>query len=170
MSKEHLAETIQRLHEIIEPELSAEGFELVELELKGGRGGYSHLLRLTIDSLNRESYVPQPGANDGVTLDDCVRVSKFLGPVLDVQDVLGGSYEFEVSSPGVDRVLTKPTHFEKAVGQTVRIKTRVPVGGETFFIAPLVSAGADSFELKVGDGQLTVPYRHVKKANMEFQF
>ena len=170
MASEQLAETLTRLHDIVEPALEDEGYELIELELKGGHRGRGRLLRLTIDALGRTSYVPQRGQADGVTLDDCVRVSKLLSPLLDAEDALPGAYEFQVSSPGVDRVLTKPAHFEKAVGQKIRVKTRVPVKGETFFIAPLLSAGGESFDIKVGDTLVSVPYRHVKQANLEFDF
>ncbi len=173
---EHLAETIQRIQAVIEPVLEREGFELVELEYK--RGSKRFLLRVTIDRLGRTSFAPPardaadgegPGAG-GVTIVDCVRVTKLLSPVLDVEDVVPGAYTFEVSSPGVNRPLKTAAHFRMALGQKVRVKTRVPVAGQSFFIAKLVDADDERLVLEGKSGPIEVPYRHVSKANLEYEF
>ena len=176
---EHIAETVQKLHELIEPVLEREGLELVDLEFarKGGkRGGFR--LKLLIDRAGRTSYAPQRSADGSleegsVTIDDCVRMSKAIGPLLDVEDVIDAAYDFEVSSPGVNRPLRRPVHFQRAVGHRVRVKTRVPLGdGPTnFFIERLASADDEGIVLALAKkGEIPIPYRLISKANLEFDF
>ncbi len=175
---EHLAETVQRLHDLIEPVLEESGLELIDLQFsrKGGkRGGYR--LKLIIDRAGRTSYAPQRSADGtlteaGVTIDDCVKASKTLGPLLDVEDVIAGAYDFEVSSPGVNRLLKRPEHFALALNQTIRVKTRVPVGDSdsTFYIETLASADDEGITLALKRGELTIPYRLIAKATLEYEF
>ncbi len=171
MAADHIAETLERLAEAIAPIVEREGFELFDMELK--RSSKGHLLRVTIDVQGRESYPEAAGraaAGETVGIHDCVRVAKALGPVLDVEDLVPGKYTLEVSSPGVNRVLKTPRHFELAVGRKVRVKTRIPVEGESFFIAPLVAADADRVVLDVRGSEVEVPYRLVSRAILEAEF
>jgi ribosome maturation factor RimP len=104
------------LEELIEPTVVNLGYELSDLELKlGGRDG---IVRVFIDK------------PEGVDLTDCEIVSKQLSAVLDVEDPLPGHYTLEVSSPGLDRKLTKPSHFQRFLGETVRVKLRFPLAGD----------------------------------------
>jgi len=170
MPQEQLAETMDKIQGVIEPVLQDEGFEIIELELKSGNRGGT-LLRLTIDTLGRESYAGKAGEGpSGVTIDDCARVSRLLSPSLDVEDLIASNYEFQVSSPGVNRPLTKPRHFELAKGLKVRVKTRVPVDGANFYIAPLIDANESDIALEVKGERLEIPLRFVSKANLEYEF
>ena len=154
--------------------LGDEGFEVVVCALK--KSGKGHKLEIVIDVLGRETYAPPERGADGelsgesVTVDDCAKVSRALGPELDVADLVPNAYRLEVSSPGVNRPLVTPSHFQRAVGLRVRVKTRVPVAGETFRIAPLVSADDDELVLEGPDGPVAIPYRHVARANVEYEF
>jgi ribosome maturation factor RimP len=170
MAQEQLAETIDRIQNVLEPVLAGEGFELIELQYKrGSRGGA--LLRLTIDTLGRDSYVGKAGEGpSGVTIDDCARVSRLLSPALDVEDLITSKYDFEVSSPGVNRPLTKPRHFQLAKGLNIRVKTRVPVDGANFYIAPLIDANEFDIALEVKGERLEIPLRFVSQANLEYEF
>ena len=174
MSNEHIAETLDRLHQIVGEVVAREGFELVDLELSGGKR--RRRLRVMIDRAGRTSYAPPERGRDGlegteaqVGIRDCVRVSKALSPVLDVEDPILSAYDLEVSSPGVDRPLKTTQHFQIAVGHTVRIKTRVPIDGESFFIAPLIRTDDDGVFLSVRDGETHIPFRHIRKARLEVQ-
>ncbi|HUL81186.1 MAG TPA: ribosome maturation factor RimP, partial [Gammaproteobacteria bacterium] len=111
-----MAQTVdkERLIELIEPPLAALGFELADLDAHLGRRG---LLRIFID---REQ---------GVTLEDCERVSEQLGAWLDVEDPLPGSYVLEVSSPGFDRRLRTLAHFARFAGQRAKVELRDAHGG-----------------------------------------
>jgi len=96
------------------------GLEVVEVELRGG--GKSRMLRIVID---------KPA---GVTHEDCADLSREVGTILDVEDIMpGGSYLLEVSSPGLDRSLTQAADFERFVGSRVKLTTRNPVNGERHF-------------------------------------
>ena len=170
MAQEQLAETLDRLHGVIVPVLEAEGFELIDLEYKRGQRG-GGLLRLIIDTAGRVSYAGRSGEGpSGVTLDDCVRVSRLLSPTLDVEDLINDKYDFQVSSPGVNRPLTKPEHFRLACGHNVRIKTRVPVEGSNFFIAPLLEATDSAISLELKGESVEIPLRFISKANLEYEF
>ncbi|BCR04824.1 ribosome maturation factor RimP [Desulfuromonas versatilis] len=85
------------------------GFELVDLEYK--REGRDWVLRLFMDK------------EGGVTLDDCVDVSREVGALLDVEDLIETAYRLEVSSPGLDRPLKKPQDYERFAGRLVKVKT-----------------------------------------------
>lgn len=110
-----MAITRQALAELLEPVVEGLGFELVDLELhlSGGRG----LVRVFIDS------------SAGVKLDDCEAVSRQVGSVLDVADPIKSDYRLEVSSPGLDRRLVKPAHFDRFAGAEVQLKLRRMIDG-----------------------------------------
>src|SRR5690606_14657058 len=96
------------------------GFEFVELERAGSKA--RPILRLRID---------RPGATpgNGVTVEDCTRVSRALEAWLDGEDVLGGRYVLEVSSPGIERPLVKRRDFERFTGEEIAVKGRGPLAG-----------------------------------------
>ena len=130
--------TSEELRDLLEPSVEALGYELIDLELRtGARNG---LLRLFIDG------------PDGIGLDDCEAVSRQVSAVLDVEDPVPGNYTLEVSSPGLDRALTKPAHFQRFTGEDVRIKLRTPVDGRRNFRGALRAADDESIEVEV-DGQ-----------------
>ena len=175
MATERLAETIERIEALLQPLLAAEGFELVELDLN--RGPQRHLLRLTIDRAGRTRYfgsakeAREHGTeDDSVGITDCTRVSKLISPLLDVEDLIPTAYTLEVSSPGVNRPLQTEHHFKVAQGLMVRIKTRAPVAGESFFIAKLIEASDEGVALDVRGNRVEIPYRLIQKANVEYQF
>ncbi len=172
MAREQLAETVQRLHELVEPVLEREGFELVAIEYSPH--GKVRTLRVLMDIGGRTDFRPQRDAEGGllggVDVDACARVSRALAPVLDVEDVVAGAYHLEVSSPGIDRPLVKPADFERAAGMKVRVKTRVPVEGHKVLVGRLTDADDDGLALEVGAKQMQVPYRLIAKANLEYEF
>ena len=110
---EPAAESIAR---IVEPAIEAEGYSLVDLELRRDTGG--RVLRLFVD---------KPGGS--VTLDDCQQVSQLLSPMLDVEGLVKGRYFLEVSSPGINRRIKKKSDFERFTGSKVKIHLRSRVDG-----------------------------------------
>jgi ribosome maturation factor RimP len=111
-----MAFEIDRVRDIADRVAASRGLEIVELELRGG--GKKRMLRLTIDK------------PEGVTHDDCANVSRELGTILDVEDVMpGGSYLLEVSSPGLDRKLVSEKDYQRFIGSLVKITTRESVNG-----------------------------------------
>ena len=111
---------IERVREIAAQVGASSGVEVVEVDMRGSGG--SRMLRVFID---------KPG---GVTHEDCANVSRELSTILDVEDAVpGGSYVLEVSSPGLDRKLSRPADFERFTGSRVKLTTRTPVNGNRHF-------------------------------------
>ncbi len=121
-----MALEIERVREIAERVASSSGLELVEVEFRGG--GNSRMLRISID---------KPA---GVTHEDCANVSREVGTILDVEDAVPGAYLLEVSSPGLDRKLSRPAEFERFVGSMVKLTVREPINGNRHFEGRLESA------------------------------
>ena len=127
----------ERVHAIAERVALSSGLELVEVEFRGG--GKSRMLRFFID---------KPG---GVTHEDCANFSREVGTILDVEDaVSGGSYLLEVSSPGLDRKLFRPSHFERFNGSRVKLTTRDPVNGNRHFVGRLCGFHDGRIALEIG--------------------
>lgn len=175
MSEERFAEVITQLRSLIVPALTAEGYELVDLELK--RGTRRFMLRLTIDTSGDAPYRGTAARTedevipDAVGIEDCTRASRIVSPILDVEDVIPVAYDLEVTSPGVNRPLRRPEHFRRAVGLDVRVKTRIPVGeNESFLIATLAEVGEEGIVLDVRGRRVEIPFRIISSANIEYKF
>jgi ribosome maturation factor RimP len=152
-------EILERVRQIATPLATQEGLELVDVEF-GGSGG-RQVLRLFID---------RPG---GVSLEDCSGISRAVSAALDVEDPIAGAYDLEVSSPGLDRPLRTPEHFEKFKGSKVRVKTFGPLPeceNRKTFVGTL-QGYADGKVMVDVDGKLFhVPHGQVSKANVEAVF
>ena len=140
---------LDRVREIVERVAATSGLEVVEVELRGG--GKARMLRIVIDK-------PAASASDqiaGVTHEDCANLSREVGTILDVEDVIpGNSYLLEVSSPGLDRKLLRPADYERFTGSIVKLKTRNPVNGNQHF-----EGRVQSFH----DGRLTLELEASRK-------
>jgi ribosome maturation factor RimP len=132
-----MATTRQALLGLLEPTVTSLGFELADLELHLGRG--HGLLRIFIDS------------DKGITVDDCEAVSRQVSSVLDVADPIGGRYSLEVSSPGLDRRLVKPAHFDRFAGSEVQLRLRRLIDGRRRLQGRLISRQGDTIEIDSGD-------------------
>ena len=149
----------QRVWELTEPLALAGGLELFDVQYRpeGGRV----VVRLLLDR-----------PTGGVTIDQLARFSREAGDLLDAHDAVPGAYHLECSSPGVNRPLLRPVHWERAVGQRVRVRTRTPlVGNRRQFHGTLEAAGPDSARVVDPDaGPVTIPLADVEKANVEWDF
>ncbi len=141
-----------RLSGLIKPAVEALGYELVGVEYRRGRR--RALLRVYIDKA------------DGITLDDCERASHQVSGVLDVEDPIVEQYNLEVSSPGLDRPLFEPEHFERFAGHRVKVKMSPPVEGRRKFIGVLL--GIEDGQVRVDeDGvERRVPLESVSAARL----
>ncbi len=131
------------------------GYEVDDLELLGGGG--RTLLRITIDK------------SGGVTMDDCASFSRDLSALMDVEDPIKGRFTLEVSSPGLDRLLKKPRHYEKNLGKLVRVVPRQMVDGRNFLVGRLLEADENAIRLSVDDEEVEIPLAQVKKARLELE-
>lgn len=149
----------EKVREIATPLLVGEGLELVEVEYVREREGW--ILRMFIDK------------QGGVGLEDCTRASQAVDTVLDVEDFIPNEYHLEVSSPGLNRPLTRAEHFAKAVGKKVKVKTFGPLfePPRKNFTGMLKAADAEKVIVEVdGAGSFTLPLKDIAKANLEFEF
>ena len=137
---------------------SGTGIEIVEVQLRGA--GKARLLRVYIDK-------PQ-----GVTHGDCEIISERLGALIDAdENVLQEGYTLEVSSPGVERQLSKPRDFERVVGQKIRFGLRQPIDGQQRFEGKLTGFAGDTLEVEVAPEQiLRIPREQIQKANLKFEW
>src|SRR5580693_10483872 len=135
-----MALDVERVREIADRVAASRGLEVVEVEFLGG--GKARMLRVFLDK-------PAAGSDPlaGVTHDDCANFSREFGTILDVEDVMPGSYTLEVSSPGLDRRLIKPSDFSRFAGSRLKLTTRQPVENNRHFEGRL-----ESFK----DGRLTL--------------
>lgn len=138
--------------EMLEPGAAALGFELLEVEMASGPG--QGVLRVYIDG------------PDGISVEDCAAASQQFSAILDVEDPIPGQYTLEVSSPGLDRPLTKVSHFRAVVGQQVRVKTDVAVAGRRRFRGWLRGADPEWIEVLVDGQTYRIPLSIVAKARL----
>jgi ribosome maturation factor RimP len=154
---------VERVWEIAEPVVTQEGLEMVDIEFRREPRGM--VLRLFLD---REG-----GATDehgrGVSMDDLTRVSRQLGDLLDVHDAVPGAYTLEVSSPGIDRRLRRPDHFERYLGKQVRVRTAMPIQGRRVFTGVLGAVDLAGIQVEAHDGRHFIPFADIAQANYEPQ-
>jgi len=141
-----------RLIELLEPVVNSLGYEVILLEYSPREG--SGLLRLFIDS------------PDGIQIADCEKVSREVAGVLDVEDVIRQAYQLEVSSPGLDRPLVKPAHFERFKGDIAKIQLLAPIAGRRRFQGAIVSASEDEVTIDTPEGVVTLPLADIEKARL----
>lgn len=152
------AAVTQRVWELAEPLARAAGLEVVDVQYRpeGGRV----ILRLLIDRLDGR-----------VTLEELAATSRQLGDVLDAHDAVPGRYHLECSSPGVNRPLVRPEHFERAIGQRVRVRTHEPIGGRRQFRGTLDAVVDGALSLRDPDaGVVSLPLAAIERATTEFEF
>ncbi len=112
-------------------------------------------------------YIDKP---EGVTVDDCADVSHEVSGILDVEDPISGAYNLEISSPGLDRPLMNPEHFERYKGEIIAVRALEPIMGRRKFKGPLINVTADGIEMEV-DGEIyAIPFEEIDKANLVPQF
>jgi ribosome maturation factor RimP len=143
----------KELSELVEREVSGLGYELVKFETFFS--GRRRLLRVFIDR------------SDAIAIEDCVRVTKALGLVLDGFEALPGPYNLEVSSPGDNRPLTKPEHFRRFVGSRARVEFREADGKKATAHGEIVEADADSVTVSVDGAPRRIPYDGIARANLQ---
>jgi len=142
-----------RLEDLVSRELENLGYELVKIEspVRGRR----RIIRLFIDHPER-----------GVTIDDCVRVSKAIGFALDGEEAVSGPYNLEVSSPGINRALTKPAHYERFAGHTARIERAAGRGRKETQTGSIVGVEEETVTLDVAGEMKRIAFSTILRANL----
>jgi ribosome maturation factor RimP len=147
-----------KVAEIVERVGSDAGIEVADVQFLGGGG--SRVLRIFIDKPS------------GVTHADCEFISQNVGTILDVEDVIpGAGYTLEVSSPGVERKLSKPREFERFVGQKIKVALRQPVENQRHWVGALAGFANGIITLEPSPGRtIQFPLDQVEKANLKFEW
>jgi ribosome maturation factor RimP len=144
--------TRDELAKLLEPTVERLGYELSDLEAK--IGSQNGLVRLFID---------RP---EGISLDDCEKVSLAVSAFLDIEDPLPGQYNLEVSSPGADRKLTKLAHYLRFAGEDVKVQMRFPIGDRRRFRGKLLSADEQNIVVEVDGESHTLPVANIDIARL----
>ena len=168
-----MALDVERVREIADRVAASGGLEVVEVEILGG--GKARMVRVFLDK-------PAAGAEplSGVTHGDCANFSREFGTILDVEDVMPGSYTLEVSSPGLDRRLIKPADFSRFTGSRLKLTTRQPVDNNRHFEGRLesftngrltldLSVASHKSRKKMGPAageKIEIDFANVEKANL----
>ena len=139
--------------EMLETAVRSLGYELVGVEYRGGGKG-GGLLRVYIDS------------EQGITVDDCQKVSYQVSGVLDVNDPIPGHYTLEVSSPGMDRPLFRPEDYRRFAGSLVKLRLAYPVDGRRKFTGRLRGLDDGNVLLELEGAQVSLPLEQVEQARL----
>jgi len=168
-----MAVDYEKLRQIAARVAGSSGLEVVDVELLGS--GKHRMLRVYID---RPGAAPSANHPDGVTHEDCTAFSREFGTIIDVEDAVpGGAYVLEVSSPGLDRKLTKAADFERFRGHRMKLMTREPVNNNRHFEGRLeriengrlvldLSAARRKMRPKDGTASVEIELGNVEKANL----
>ena len=141
------------LQDLIEPVVEKEGFELVRVLTIGQA---NPTLQVMIDKLD----------GTDITVDDCAKVSQALSALLDEKDPIENRYSLEVSSPGLDRPLTKPQHFARWKGFEAKIETAEKVENRKRFKGKISDVAGDNIVITAEEGQYTIPFALINKAKL----
>ena len=158
--------TLQLIERLASEVVLREGCSLYDIEIVGAGG--NKVVRVYIDKVG------------GVGVDDCANVSRGLNLLLDVEDPIAGAYNLEVSSPGLERSLKKPQHFQSVVGQKIWLKVARPLGeisgnipdllkNAKQFNATLIAASENQVTVEVTGNQCSLPFELIDKAKLIFE-
>ncbi len=142
----------ERLERLLEPVVVALGYELVLLEFSPSTK--NALLRL---------YIDVPG---GVKVEHCEQVSREVAALLDVEDPISSHYTLEVSSPGLDRPLVKPAHFEQFMNSQARAQLVAPLNGRRRFVGLIRGVNERAVTLETAEGMVELPLADIERARL----
>ena len=146
----------QKLHDLLDPEITAMGFELLGIELSNS--GSASFLRIYIDK------------SEGINIDDCVLVSQQITGLLDVNNPIKGRYNLEVSSPGLERPLFTDEQLKKHIGQIVMIKLHEKYKGKRRIIGKIEAVEDLEIVIKCNENKESIPLDLINKANLAAKF
>lgn len=143
----------RRISTLITPMLDAMGYELVRVQITGDRHKTMQIMAERHDQA-------------AMTVEDCAAISREMSAILDVEDPIAGRHDLEVSSPGIDRPLVKPTDFERYAGFDARIETERAVHGRKKFKGKLLGIKGDLVEMHLGAETVELPFSGIRRAKL----
>ena len=141
-----------RIEQIVESVTTTLGYEVVKIDFVPQQK--NSILRIYIDSEN------------GIQIEDCEKVSRQISAVLEVEDPIAGHYTLEVSSPGIDRPLVKPEHFERFCGQRVKVLTHTMYLGRKRFTGQLTQVTDTGIVVEVDGEAYDLPFDDINNAKL----
>jgi ribosome maturation factor RimP len=159
-----MSDIVSQVRSIANRVATSYGLEIFDVSFR--REGPGMVLRVQIDRPG-----PAATAEESVSVADCANVSRDLSAILDVDDVVAAAYTLEVSSPGLDRPLTRPDDYERFAGRFAKLVLREPVDGQKYFKGRL--GGIDGGHVLIdGEDRRThrVPLDIIARANLEVEF
>jgi ribosome maturation factor RimP len=147
---------MKRVRELVEPIASDLDLDLYDLEQRGGT------LRVTIDT--------PPGSGAGVDMDRLALATRLISREMDHHDPMPGKYTLEVTSPGVERTLRLPSHFQREIGKTINVRLVAAVAEPRRLEGELIAADDVAATVRLGDGstEQVVPYAQIDRARTVF--
>lgn len=146
-------DAIARIESIIGPSLEAMGYEVVRVRLTGNQRPVLQIMA-------------ERKADGQMTIDDCEQVSRTVSALLDVEDPINGAYELEVSSPGIDRPLTRAKDYERFAGFEARVETKRPIDGRKRFRGQVLGLAGEAVALSVEGARVEIPLADVAGAKL----
>ena len=137
---------------LLEPVVAAHGMEIIEIEYRRESSGW--VLRIFID---REQ---------GISVEDCAEISRVAGDLLDVAELIQTPYNLEVSSPGVDRPMRKPEHFQRHVGDVIELRTTFPIQNRRNFKGELKDASGEAVVIECDMKSYSIPILFIERARL----
>jgi ribosome maturation factor RimP len=143
----------ERIARLITPAIEAMGFDLVRVHLSGSQ-------RPTLQVM------AEPADGRSMSIEDCSELSRAISALLDVEDPIAGSYSLEVSSPGIDRPLTRAKDFQRFQGELAKIETSEPVDGRRRFKGTIAAVAEQAVTLDCDGVAVAVPLSCIHKAKL----
>ena len=143
----------KRIETIIEPNLQDMGFDLVRVKISGAQQRTLQIMAERID--------------DGtMTVEDCAAISRSVSALFDVEDPIKGSYTLEVSSPGLDRPLTRPQDYIRFTGLEARVELSQPMDGQRRFRGRIDGMSDGVVRLELEGDRVEIPYTDIERAKL----
>jgi ribosome maturation factor RimP len=149
----HLTPMAALITPLIAPSLEAMGFDVVRVHWTDGK---DRILQIMVERLDGEE----------ITVEHCAEVSHTVSALLDVEDPIEAQYRLEVSSPGIDRPLTKIPHFEAYIGAEVKVEMAIPQAGRKRFRGVIVAVEGEHIRLNVDTQEYLLPYADMASAKL----
>lgn len=150
-------EIVKKLEEIAKPVIESEGLILYDTEYKREKSGW--IVRFYI--FRKEGYI---------SIDDCVKISKRLNVLLDVEDLIAHPYNLEVSSPGLDRFLRKIEHFKLAIGEIVKLKLKEAYGGKKVFTGKILGVHNNEVIIEEDGDRYNLDFDNISNAKIQIDY
>jgi len=148
-----MAALVEKIEILVKPTVEGMGFDLVQVKLM--EGNKSRLLQIMAER-----------PDGSMTVDDCAEISNQVSAVLDVEDVMPGAYRLEISSPGIDRPLTRLKDYEGHMGHLAKIELVLPVNGRKRYTGVLKSLVGDTLTIEVDGKPVAIELPDIQSAKL----